>query len=122
MRFAIWGLSFKPGTDDIREAPSIDIVNSIINANGFVSVYDPVANNNFKNLFDTNSLIVCDDMYQTLDSADALLLLTEWKQFRNPDFNIVSKKMNQKYIFDGRNQYNKDKMQKLNFIYKGIGR
>ena len=122
LKFAIWGLAFKPGTDDIRDAPSIKLVDSILSSNGVVSLYDPVAISNFKKIFNSNKIVYHNDMYHTIKDADALILVTEWKQFRKPDFDKVYSLLKQKYIFDGRNQYDSKKLIKMNFVYKGIGR
>ena len=122
LKFGVWGLAFKPGTDDMREAPSIDIIDSITGSGGAVKVFDPVANDNAKEIFNDDAISYHDDMYDAIDDVDALILVTEWKQFRNPDFNLICTKLKQKYIFDGRNQYLPDKMKSLNIVYKGIGR
>ena len=123
----IWGMAFKPGTDDMREAPSINVINSIINAGGKVQAFDPVANNEAINYFphkwiSENKLMFLDDNYSALENSDALVLLTEWKMFRNPSLGKIKKKMKNLCIFDGRNQYDPEYMKKNGFEYKGIGR
>ena len=110
--FAIWGLSFKPGTDDVREATSLVVISNLIGKGAKVKAYDPKARETFKaaiSRIDVNcldSIEFCDYRYDALDEADALVLITEWKEFRNPDFDILSDKLNKKIIFDGRNIYN----------------
>ena len=94
----------------------------VIGSGGAVKVFDPVANDNAKEIFNDDAISYHDDMYDAIDDVDALILVTEWKQFRNPDFNLICTKLKQKYIFDGRNQYLPDKMKSLNIVYKGIGR
>ena len=125
--FAVWGLSFKPGTDDMREAPSINIINSIIKSGGTINAFDPIANNEAKTKFpfewvNNNKISFYNDNYSALDNADALILMTEWKMFRNPNINKMKDKMKSLYIFDGRNQYDPEFMKNNGFEYKGIGR
>ncbi len=125
--FAVWGLSFKPGTDDMREAPSINLITSIIEAGGKVQAFDPVANEEAAKKFpkewiSTNQLIFFDDNYSALENADALVLMTEWKMFRNPSLSKMKKLMQNLCIFDGRNQYDPAYMRENGFYYKGIGR
>ena len=110
--FAIWGLSFKPSTDDVREATSLVVISNLIDKGAKVKAYDPKARETFKaaiSRIDVNcldSIEFCDYRYDALDEADALVLITEWKEFRNPDFDILADKLNKKIIFDGRNIYN----------------
>lgn len=119
--FAVWGLSFKPQTDDMREAPSLVIIPRLIELGARVVAYDPEAGNQaFKAFGDKVEL--CDDHYQVLDGADALLLLTEWNVFRNPDFSRIAQLLRRPVIFDGRNQYRPKEMRRLGFTYFGIGR
>jgi len=125
--FTIWGLSFKPGTDDMREAPSKEVINSIISAGGRVQAFDPISNNEAINQFpkewiSSKKIIFYDDNYKALDNSNALVLMTEWKMFRNPSIRILKQKMKNLCIFDGRNQYDPDSMKKNGFEYKGIGR
>ena len=125
--FTIWGLSFKPGTDDIREASSLVLINSLIKAGAKVQAFDPVANEEAKKKFSANwmndrKLIFYDDSYTALENADALVLMTEWKMFRNPSLSKMKELMRNLCIFDGRNQYDPDYMRENGFYYKGIGR
>lgn len=119
--FAIWGLSFKPNTDDMREAPSITIINDLLSAGAKIKAFDPKATNEAKKIF-LNKITICNDSYDALKGADALLLVTEWGEFRNPDFEKMKKLLKQPVIFDGRNIYLKDRLMDLGFKYFGIGR
>lgn len=125
--FALWGLAFKPGTDDMREAPSIVLVNALIGAGATVSAFDPVASETAKaefpqQWFDEGKLQFADFQYDVLKKADALLLVTEWKRFRQPDFTAMKDVMNTAVIFDGRNQYDPSYLSECGFDYIGIGR
>lgn len=121
--FAIWGLAFKPQTDDMREAPSIVIINELISLGATIKAYDPVAMPEAKKIFGNNNAVtLCADEYETLKDADAMLLITEWHQFRYPDLDRMSKIMRTKVIFDGRNQYNPKAVKESGFHYYGIGR
>jgi UDPglucose 6-dehydrogenase len=125
--FGMWGLSFKPGTDDLREAPSRVLIEKIVAAGGKVQAFDPVAMENAReefpaSWFDDGHLELVDDQYQTLKDTDALLLITEWKQFRRPDFEYMKTIMKQPVVFDGRNQYNPDWLKDSGYDYYGIGR
>jgi UDPglucose 6-dehydrogenase len=121
--FAVWGLSFKPQTDDMREAPSIVIINALIKAGARIQTYDPIAMNEARRVFDDNeNIIYCDNGYDALNGADALLLITEWHQFRYPDFQKVKELLTAPVIFDGRNQYNPNTMKELGFVHYSIGR
>jgi len=117
---AVWGLSFKPGTDDIREAPSLVLIEQLLNAGATVRVHDPVAHENVRHIFG-DKLIYCEHHYDTLEDADVLTIVTEWSEFRNPDFELLKQKMKQPVIFDGRNLYDPHKMRDLGFVYSGIG-
>jgi UDPglucose 6-dehydrogenase len=117
---AIWGLSFKPGTDDIREAPSLILIERLLKANAIVRVHDPVALENIRKLFG-DKLIYCEHHYDTLENADVLAIVTEWSEFRNPDFEYVKHKLKRPVIFDGRNLYDPQKMLELAIEYYGIG-
>jgi len=119
--FAVWGLSFKPNTDDIREAPSIEIVSALLGAGARVSVFDPVAMDNFRSIFSDRVRYV-DNAYDAADGADGLLLVTEWNEFRNPDFDRIKELMNTPVIFDGRNQYSRREMKHVGISYYCIGR
>jgi len=125
--FCLWGLAFKPGTDDMREASSLQIMKDLIGAGAKIQAYDPVAFETAraempKEWFDNGDVAFFDSMYDALDNTDALILATEWKQFQNPDFSIIKQKLNSPVIFDGRNQYDPAQMTELNFVYFGIGR
>ena len=120
-KIAIWGLSFKPETDDMREAPSINLIQSIVKAGGEVSVYDPKAMDEAKFYLKNIKVNYCNDKYSVLDEADALILVTEWKEFRSPDFDLVKSKMNGNLFIDGRNQFKKDFILNKGFRYLQIG-
>ncbi len=125
--FCLWGLAFKPGTDDMREAPSLQIINDLVNAGAKVQAYDPVAKETATvdipdEWLADGRVKILDDQYLALDSSDALILATDWKQFRNPDFNYIKEKLVEPVIFDGRNQYDPELMTKLGISYSGIGR
>jgi len=121
--FAIWGLSFKPKTDDMREAPSIVIINGLIKAGAIIHAYDPVAMKEAKRIFgDNNKIKYFSGNYEALKGANALMLITEWNQFRFPDFRKIKKLLKEPIIFDGRNQYNPDELKELGFTYFSIGR
>jgi len=118
--FGIWGLSFKPKTDDMREAPSVVIINNLLALGAKVIAYDPVAMEEAKHqLGDT--ITYAQDQYEVLNNADALLLVTEWPEFRLPNFEIMKKRMKDKVIFDGRNQYDADEVRGHGFAYYSIG-
>lgn len=120
MTFGIWGLSFKPKTDDMREAPSIVIINQLLEAGAKVQAFDPVAMEEaHRDLGET--ITYSKDEYDALVDADALLLVTEWPEFRIPNFNVVSKLLKNKVIFDGRNIYDRDELKELGYTYYGIG-
>jgi UDPglucose 6-dehydrogenase len=127
MTFALWGLAFKPGTDDMREAPSKVILHELIAAGAKVVAYDPVASEIAhkelpKDWFDTGHLKLAEHQYDVLPDVDALILVTEWKPFNNPDFEKMKELMKSHVIFDGRNQYEPKLMHKLGFSYLTIGR
>jgi len=117
----IWGLSFKPKTDDIREASSIILIERLLKAGARVKAYDPAAINETKKLLE-NRIEYTSDPYEALVNVDALALMTEWSEFHLPDFNRMSESMKGKVIFDGRNIYDPDQLRKLGFTYFGIGR
>lgn len=120
-KFAVWGLAFKPNTDDMREAPSISIIKELYKHGAKIIGYDPAAMYNAK--YYLNDLLeYSEDQYSILDGADGLLLLTEWNEFRNPDFGIIATKLKSKIIFDGRNVFDTEKMREMGFIYYSIGR
>jgi len=118
---AVWGLSFKPRTDDMREAPSIVIINTILRAGARVKAHDPVAMNEARKIFGQR-IEYSSDGYDALREADALAVVTEWNEFRTPDFQKMLKLLKRPLIFDGRNIYNQEELRKLGFTYYGIGR
>ncbi|MNE22828.1 UDP-glucose 6-dehydrogenase YwqF [compost metagenome] len=118
---ALWGLSFKPETDDIREAPSIYIIEELSKLGARIVGYDPVAGPFIKAMFG-DKISIADDQYEALLDADALILVTEWSCFRNPNFETIAEKLKSKVIFDGRNQYDLTKMSELGFNYFSVGR
>ncbi len=125
--FGIWGLSFKPGTDDMREAPSIVLITDLVEAGAVVRAYDPVAMGEAEKTFpdkwlDEQKLVLVDQQYDALENADAMVLLTEWKSFRQPDFPSMADLMKHKIILDGRNQYDPAEVKEAGFEYFGIGR
>jgi UDPglucose 6-dehydrogenase len=120
-KFAVWGLAFKPNTDDMRDAPSITIIKELVRLGAKVSAYDPAAMDNAK-YYLNNILEYSQDQYTVLKDADALLTLTEWNEFRNPDFDRIKSELKSPVIFDGRNIFDTKKMAELGFIYFSIGR
>lgn len=120
-KFGLWGLSFKPDTDDIREAPSLAMIEKLIEAGAEIKAYDPEGMHNTQKLLQ-NRIHFADNPYAALDDADALLIATEWSVFRTPDFGQMSRRMKSRLIFDGRNIFSLDKMQQLGFTYYSIGR
>jgi UDPglucose 6-dehydrogenase len=124
--FAVWGLSFKPETDDMREAPSLTIVRGLVERGARVKAHDPQAKHEaereFGNLIDAGSLSLCEKNYQCLEEADALLVLTEWSPYRRPDFNRMRSLLNEPVIFDGRNLWEPEKMREQGFDYLSVGR
>jgi UDPglucose 6-dehydrogenase len=121
--FALWGLAFKPDTDDIREAPALEIINDLLASGAKVQAFDPEARDNVKKMYASEKkLTIVDDEYDALKQADALLIATEWGEFKSPDFNKVKKLLRKPVIFDGRNIYNPAQMQAEGFEYISIGR
>ena len=120
-KVAIWGLSFKPNTDDIREAPALEMIDSLLDLEIKVSVYDPEAISNTKKLYGSR-ISYGKNQYEILKNTDALVIATEWNEFKSPDFNKISSLMNENVIFDGRNLFKIDDMKNLNFNYISIGR
>jgi UDPglucose 6-dehydrogenase len=119
--FALWGLAFKPDTDDIREAPALYLINELTAAGATVTAYDPEAMPNVKQLLGAK-IGFANDPYETLNNADALIIATEWSVFRTPDFDKVTAALKNKVIFDGRNVYGNDQMKELGYHYESIGR
>jgi UDPglucose 6-dehydrogenase len=120
-KIAIWGLAFKPNTDDIREAPSLVIIDALLAAGAIVTAYDPEAMNNVKELVG-NRIKFSDHQYDALTDADALVIATEWSEFRTPDFTKMITLLKNKVIFDGRNLFDLAKMEELGFHYESVGR
>mgnify|MGYP001036966444 CR=1 FL=1 len=119
--FAMWGLAFKPETDDIRDAASLELIDEILKAGGNVVAFDPEAMKNVELIYG-EKIKYANDQYEALKNADVLIIVTEWSEFRNPDFDKIKKHLKSKTIFDGRNVYGLDKMAELGFYYSSIGR
>ena len=119
--FAVWGLAFKPNTDDMREAPSVVIINELLKHGATVSAHDPVAVESAK-FYLQEKITYAENEYDALNNADALLIFTEWNEFRNPDFSVVSSKLKNKVIFDGRNIFEPARMKEIHYAYYSIGR
>lgn len=117
---AVLGLSFKPNTDDMREAPSVDIIKKLQAKGANIKAFDPEAIENAKSIF--TNIVYCESAQEAANKADALLILTEWNEFKQLDIAQIKKLMKNYYIFDGRNIYDPAKIKKLGFVYKGIGR
>lgn len=118
---AIWGLAFKPNTDDIREAPALYIINELLAAGAHIKAFDPEAMSNIKAIYNGQVTLV-EDMYDAIKGADALAIVTEWNEFRTPDFKKVVSSLSAKAIFDGRNLYDPEQMKDLGVYYDSIGR
>jgi UDPglucose 6-dehydrogenase len=119
--FAIWGLAFKPRTDDMRDAPSITVIEALLSAGAKVQAFDPEAMGEAKKIFGER-IYYADRNYEALTDAVALLVLTEWNEFRRPDFSRIKELLKQPVIFDGRNLYDPVDIRKLGFQYYSIGR
>jgi UDPglucose 6-dehydrogenase len=119
--FALWGLAFKPNTDDVREAPSHSLIKMLKEKGATVSAYDPEALETTKAVLG-NTIMYSEHAYDALDNADALIIVTEWNEFRTPDFSKIKKLLKEPLIFDGRNLYDLEKMKELKFNYYSIGR
>ena len=119
--FALWGLAFKPNTDDIREAPALYIIDALIEAGATVSAFDPEAMLNVKKQIG-DRIIYAESQYSTLTDADALIIATEWNEFRTPDFAKIQKSLKNKVIFDGRNLFELAAIRELGFHYESVGR
>lgn len=120
-KIALWGLAFKPDTDDIREAPALYIIDDLVAAGASIAAFDPEAMSNVKRLIGDKISYVADE-YEACDGADCLLIATEWSVFRTPDFDKLSSLLKSKVIFDGRNLYENSKMKELGYYYNSIGR
>jgi UDPglucose 6-dehydrogenase len=120
-KFAIWGLAFKPNTDDIREAPAFEIIEALLKEGATVAAYDPEAMNNSKKVLGDRVSFV-ENQYECLQDADALIIATEWNEFRTPDFLKIVSSLKNKAIFDGRNLFDHSAIKKLGFHYESVGR
>tara|TARA_Y100001980_G_C14556894_1_gene352624 strand:+ start:98581 stop:99894 length:1314 start_codon:yes stop_codon:yes gene_type:complete len=118
---AIWGLAFKPYTDDIREAPALENITTLLSLGAKVKAYDPEAMENVKEIFG-DKILFAEDEYDALKDADALMIMTEWPVFRTPEFEKMAESLKNKVVFDGRNLYDPNQMQELGFAYHSIGR
>lgn len=119
--FAVWGLAFKPNTDDMREAPSVVIINKLLELGASITAYDPASSESAR-FYLKDSIQYAENEYDALKNSDALIIVTEWNEFRNPDFDLVKNLLKQPVVFDGRNIFSQDKMRELNFTYFSIGR
>lgn len=119
--FALWGLAFKPNTDDIREAPALYIIDALVKAGATVSVFDPEAMANVKGVIG-DIVTYAENQYDALENADALIIATEWSVFRTPDFDRIASTLKKKVVFDGRNLFDVPRMQELGFFYESVGR
>jgi UDPglucose 6-dehydrogenase len=120
-KFAVWGLAFKPRTDDMREAPAVPLISGLLKAGAAVQAYDPEAMKTARSIFG-NKITYSPNSYAALEGADALLIVTEWNEFREPDFPRMKKLMRNPAIFDGRNIYNPDQIRAHGFDYLSMGR
>ncbi|MBX7079699.1 MAG: UDP-glucose/GDP-mannose dehydrogenase family protein [Nannocystaceae bacterium] len=121
--FALWGLAFKPNTDDVREAPALRIARSLLTDGAKLRLHDPEAGPNFlSDLGDSNGVTLVEDMYEAARGAHALLLVTEWRQFRSPDFARLKQLMAEPVLLDGRNQWDRAQLEEMGFRYAGVGR
>lgn len=119
--FAIWGLAFKPNTDDIREAPALEIIDALLNDGATITAFDPEAMNNVKNILG-DKISYAATQYDSLQNADALIIATEWNEFRTPDFDKILEMLKEPVIFDGRNVFDVQSLEKKGFHYESIGR
>jgi UDPglucose 6-dehydrogenase len=120
-RFAMWGLAFKPNTDDIREAPALYMIDALTEAGATVCAYDPEGMANVKQVVG-NKIDFAANQYDALKNADALIIATEWSEFRTPEFEKISELLKNKVIFDGRNVYDREQMKQLGYRYESVGR
>ena len=121
--FAIWGLAFKPNTDDMREAPSMVIIDELLRRGATVRAFDPVAVGNARSIYNGEARIVfVDDAYEATQDADALVIATEWKPFWSPDFEQLRQQLRDQVIFDGRNIYDPEQVRSKDLSYYSIGR
>jgi UDPglucose 6-dehydrogenase len=120
-RFALWGLAFKPNTDDMREAPSLEVIDGLLSRGAEIRANDPEANGMAKRLVG-DRIQIMEDQYDCLQGADALVIVTEWNEFRRPDFRRIKELLRRPYVFDGRNVFNPQRMIDMGFSYFCIGR
>lgn len=120
-RFSLWGLAFKPNTDDIREAPALEVIDYLLKQGAAITAFDPEAMENTKKEYG-DKIAFANSQYAALTNADALIICTEWNEFRTPEFDKISSSLKEKTIFDGRNLYNTESMEQLGFYYESIGR
>ena len=121
--FAIWGLAFKPETDDMREAPSITIIKELLDKGAIINAYDPKAMKVAKEFYFKDwNINYFNDKYSAIENVDVLIIVTEWKEFRSPDFNRIKSNLSKNMIFDGRNQFKKSTMRKLGLKYYAVGK
>ena len=120
-QIALWGLAFKPNTDDIRETPALSIIDALTSAGAIVTAYDPEAMPNVKALIG-DKIKYAENQYQALEGAEVLIIATEWSEFRTPDIERVDKEIKHKIIFDGRNLFDVYKIRELVYHYESIGR
>jgi UDPglucose 6-dehydrogenase len=121
MHFALWGLAFKPNTDDIREAPALYMIDALLAEGATVSAFDPEAMPNVKAIYG-DRVAFAENQYDALTDADALVIATEWNEFRTPDFLRIVKSLKNKAIFDGRNLFDVEAVKELGFHYESVGR
>jgi UDPglucose 6-dehydrogenase len=118
----VWGLAFKPKTDDMREAPSIEVIEGLLRKGAKVQAFDPVAPHTRRGASSATASPYCERQYDALEGADALLVVTEWNEFRHPDFDRLKSTLKTPVVFDGRNIFSPAKLRELGFTYYGIGR
>ena len=121
MKIAVWGLAFKPETDDIREAPAIEVIELLRSEGAVLAVTDPEAIENAKKVLGTDSITYHKNLYNTIEGASALIVMTEWKEYRTPDWTNIHRLMANPAVFDGRNLYNPQDMKEFGFRYFGVG-
>ena len=119
----VWGLSFKPWTDDIREAPALAVMSALLEKGAHLKAYDPQATSTTRKFFNNSypAITYAADMYEAVDGAEALIIHTDWTMFRTPDFDRLKSRLKKPVIFDGRNLYNPEKLERLGFAYFYIG-
>ena len=121
--FGVWGLAFKPNTDDMREAPSLVIIDGLLARGASIKAFDPIAAEHARAIYANESKIsFCDDIYECSNESDGLIIVTEWKNFKSPDFERLKSQMNEAIIFDGRNIYQPNMLKRYGIQYHGIGR